>query len=101
MECDVDEKKPEKLERRRGPTASQISWGVIVSVLSLAASGIATYSTLQNDIASLKRAEVYQERTNDRLSEEIRAVRIEQRESMRELSEKLDRIIESWPRNRR
>lgn len=97
MECDAGDRKQ---ERRRGPSNLQISWGVVVSILSLAASGIATYSTLQNDIASLKRGEQYQERINEQLTAEIRTVRIEQRESMRELSEKLDRIIEQWPRRR-
>jgi hypothetical protein len=55
---------------------------------------------VQNDIASLKRGELYQERTNDRLGDEIKAARAEQRETMKEFNEKLDRIIEQWPRRR-
>ncbi|MDN5936626.1 MAG: hypothetical protein L0H75_10730, partial [Nitrosospira sp.] len=61
-------------------------------------SGVATYNAVQNDIASLKRGEQYQERTNERLSEEIKSARVEQRETMKEFNEKLDRIIGQWPR---
>lgn len=93
---DTDDDKPE--ERRRGPSNYAISFGGIIAVASLAASGVATYNSLQNDIATLKRGESYQERTNERLSEEIKSSRVEQRETMREFNEKLDRIIEKWPR---
>ena len=66
----------------------------------LVASGVATYNSVQNDIASLKRGELYQERTNERLSDEIKSIRIEQRETMREFNEKLDRIIDQWARGK-
>jgi hypothetical protein len=56
---------------------------------------------VQSDIANLKRGELYQERTNERLSDELKAARAEQRETMREFNEKLDRIIEHWPNRRR
>jgi cell division protein FtsB len=93
---DADDDKPE--ERRGGPSNYAISFGGIVAVAGLLASGVATYNALQNDIATLKRGEAYQEQTNQRLSEEIKSSRVEQRETMREFNEKLDRIIEKWPR---
>ena len=89
--------KEEKPERRRGPSTYTLSFGGIIAVAGLAASGVATYNSVQNDIASLKKGELYQERTNERLSDEIKSARAEQRETMREFNEKLDRIIEQWP----
>lgn len=88
MTC--NEEKP----RRKEPSPYQLTIGGIISIAGLIASGVATYNTLQNDIATLKRGEMYQERTNERLSEEIRTARADQRETMREFNEKLDRIIE-------
>ncbi|KIO48189.1 hypothetical protein [Nitrosospira sp. NpAV] len=93
--------KTERTERRRGPSTSTLSFGGLIAIASLLASGVATYNAVQNDIASLKRGELYQERTNERLSEEIRSIRVEQRETMKEFNEKLDRIIEQWPRGRK
>jgi cell division protein FtsB len=90
------EKEPEKEERRRGPSTYTLSFSGIIAVAGLAASGVATYNAVQNDIAALKKGELYQERTNERLSNEIKANRDEQRETMREFNEKLDRIIETW-----
>jgi len=95
MTC--NEEKP----RRREPSPYQITFGGIISIAGLIASGVATYNTLQNDIATLKRDVMYQERTNERLGNEIHNARLEQRETMREFNEKLDRIIESWPQRRR
>jgi hypothetical protein len=91
----------QRTERRRGPSTYTLSFGGIIAVAGLAASGVATYNAVQNDIASLKRGELYQERTNERLGDEIKSLRIEQRETMREFNEKLDRIIEQWPRGRK
>jgi hypothetical protein len=88
-------------ERRRGPSNYTLSFSGIIAVAGLVASGVATYNALQNDIATLKRGELYQEQTNQRLSEEIKAARYEQRETMREFNEKLDRIIEQWPQRGR
>lgn len=97
MTCeDEEEEKP----RRKGPSNFTLSVGGILGILSLAGSGIATYSSVQNDIAGLKRGERYQEQTNERLSEEIKLVRVEQRETMREFNEKLDRVIEHWSRRK-
>jgi membrane protein involved in colicin uptake len=93
---DDDNNQPERVERRRGPSTSTLSFGGIVAVAGLLASGVATYNAVQNDIASLKRGELYQERTNERLSEELKSVRGEQRETMKEFNEKLDRIIDQW-----
>jgi ABC-type phosphonate transport system ATPase subunit len=95
------EEKRTKVERRRGPSTYQLSLGGVLAVVGLATSGVATYNNLQNNIATLKRGELYQEQTNLRLSEEIKASRAEQRETMREFNEKLDRLIEQWPRGRR
>ncbi|MDN5752411.1 MAG: hypothetical protein L0H15_03890 [Nitrosospira sp.] len=87
-----------RIERRRGPSTSTLSFSGIIAVAGLLTSGVATYNAVQNDIASLKRGEQYQERTNERLSEEIKSARVEQRETMKEFNEKLDRIIGQWPR---
>lgn len=89
-----------RIERRRGPSTYTLSFSGIIAVAGLAASGVATYNTLQNDIASLKRGELYQEQTNQRLSDEIKVMRTEQRETMREFNEKLDRIIDLWSQRR-
>ncbi len=91
-----EEEKP----RRKGPSTYTLSFSGIIAVAGLAASGVASYNAVQNDIASLKRGETYQERTNERLSDEIKSARAEQRETMREFNEKLDRIIDQWPRRR-
>lgn len=93
-----EETKPDEEERHKGPSNYTLTFGGIIAIAGLAASGVATYTSLQNDIATLKRGESYQERTNERLSEEIKSARNEQRETMREFSAKLDRIIEEWPR---
>jgi hypothetical protein len=98
MTC--DEKREEEKPHRKRPTDFQLSVGSIIGLLTLAASGIATYNSFQNDLATLKKGEQYQERTNERLSDEIKATRAEQRETMREFNDKLDRIIEQWPRRR-
>jgi hypothetical protein len=91
---------PEEKPHRKRPTDFQLSVSSIVGLLALAGSGIAIYNTIQNDIAVLKREWTIQERTNDRLSDEIKSARAEQRETMREFNDKLDRIIEQWPRRR-
>jgi cell division protein FtsB len=95
MTC--NEEKP----RRKEPSPYQITFAGVISVAGLLASGVATYNALQNDIATLKRDVMYQERTNERLSNEIHNARLEQRETMREFNEKLDRIIENWSQRRR
>lgn len=98
---DGDHEIANRIERRRGPSTYTLSFSGIIAVAGLAASGVATYSALQNDIASLKRGELYQERTNERLDKEIKSVRAEQRETMREFNDKLDRIIDKWARGRK
>ncbi|SHL42935.1 hypothetical protein SAMN05216428_102379 [Nitrosospira sp. Nsp11] len=98
MGCDEGEKEE---RRRRGPSNYTLSFGGIIAVAGLLASGVATYNAVQNDIAALKRGEVYQERTNERLSAEIKSARVEQRETMKEFNEKLDRIIDHWNRRGR
>src|SRR6185312_17138482 len=98
MMDDDSDQKTERPERRRGPSTYTLSFGGIIAVAGLAASGVATYNAVQNDIASLKRGELYQERTNERLDEEIKSVRAEQRETLKEFNDKLDRIIEKWAR---
>lgn len=89
MNCDEG-----KEEKRRGPSTHALSFSGIIAVAGLLASGVATYNAVQNDIASLKRDGMHQERTNERLSEEVKSVRVEQRETMREFNEKLDRLID-------
>ncbi|SEK64513.1 hypothetical protein [Nitrosovibrio tenuis] len=97
----ADDESPQRVERRRGPSTYTLSFGGIIAVAGLVASGVATYNDLQNDIATLKRGELYQEQTNQRLGDEVKAIRTEQRETMREFNEKLDRIIDHWPQRRR
>jgi cell division protein FtsB len=96
-----DQEAANRIERRRGPSTYTLSFSGIIAVAGLVASGVATYNALQNDIATLKRGELYQERTNERLDEEIKSVRAEQRETMKEFNDKLDRIIEKWARGRK
>jgi hypothetical protein len=97
----ADDDSDHKMERRRGPSTSTLSFSGIIAIAGLLASGVATYNSVQNDIASLKRGELYQERTNERLGEELKSVRVEQRETMKEFNEKLDRIIDQWARGRK
>lgn len=101
MTDEDSEQSERRPERRRGPSTYALSFSGIIAIAGLLASGVATYNDVQNDIASLKRGELYQERTNEYTIAEIRSVRAEQRETMREFNEKLDRIIEQWPRGRR
>jgi len=98
---DANHKVARRTERRRGPSTYTLSFGGIIAVAGLVASGVATYNTVQNDIATLKRGELYQERTNERLDEEIKSMRAEQRETLKEFNDKLDRIIEKWARGRK
>ena len=98
---DGDREIANRIERRRGPSTYTLSFSGIIAVAGLVASGVATYNALQNDIATLKRGELYQERTNERLDEEIKSVRAEQRETMKEFNDKLDRIIDKWARGRK
>ncbi len=98
MTCEGEERRKEP---RKGPSNMTISVGGIIGILGLAASGVATYNAVQNDIASLKRGEMYQERTNDRLSDEMKAMRVEHREALHQFNDKLDRLIEQWPNRRR
>lgn len=107
MTCDEDQDVKEEKSRSKKPSALSLSIGSIIGVLSLAASGVASYVNLQSDIASLKRDVVYQERVNERFTkdlenirEEGRAGRNEQRETMGDFNAKLDRIIENWSRRR-
>ena len=97
----TDDDSDPRIERRRGPSTYTLSFSGIAAVAGLLASGVATYSAVQNDITSLKRGELYQERTNERLSEELKSVRVEQRETMKEFNEKLDRLIDQWARGRK
>ena len=87
-------------ERRKGPSNLVISWGGFLAVVGLAVSGIATYNKLQNDISNLQLAVSYQQDTNKRLSEEIKDVRLEQREMGKEFNAKADRIIENLGGNK-
>jgi cell division protein FtsB len=90
----TDDEKNYKIERRRGPSTSTLSLGGIIAIASLLASGVATYNALQNDIVNLKCGELNQVRTNERLNEDVKAVRHERTEMMKDLNEKLDRLVE-------
>lgn len=55
------------MERRRGPSTYTLSFGGIIAVAGLLAMGVATYNALQNEIASLRRADLHQERVIENL----------------------------------
>jgi hypothetical protein len=99
MTCngDGEEKQDAQEEKRKGLSNHTLGWGGAIAIAGLVTSGIATYNSLQNDITSLKRGEVYQERTNERLSEENKAIRSEYNEGLREINRKLDGVIERLP----
>lgn len=86
-------------ERRRGPSTYALSFVGIIAVAALIAMGVATYNSLQNDIAILKRERLYQVMFNDRISEEARAALVEQREAMKQFNDKLDKIIDKGKNN--
>lgn len=95
-------------DKREGPSTRSLTVGSLVSLAGLLASGVAMYSTIQTDLTSLKRGEVYQERINDRTHEELKNLRaelkearMEQRDTMREFGEKVDRLVQHWPSKRR
>lgn len=97
MACDEHDK-----NYRSGPTNISITIGGILSVVGLLASGVATYNAIQNDIASIKRGEIYQERTNEQFREDLKEIKKdiregkhEQRETIREFGEKVDKLIET------
>ncbi len=71
-----------------------LSFGGIVSIAALLASGVATYNTLQNDIVVLKNTNIYQIQTNVRLESQMVKGQDEHRETMREFNVKLDQIRE-------
>lgn len=92
-------------DHRRGPSTLTLTFSGIVSVAGLLASGITSYNSVQSDIAALKRGEQYQDRVNEQTKEDAKAIRVEikelraeQRETMREFGEKVDRLVERWPR---
>jgi cell division protein FtsB len=94
-------------ERRGGPSPVQLLISLIGIATGLVASGITAYNSLQNDVSSLKRGEVYQERVNDALREEIRSLRAEikemrneQREDIKDFGKKVDTLIDQWPRRK-
>jgi hypothetical protein len=92
---DGEEKQPTK-----GPSTYTLSFSGIIAVAALVASGVATYNSLQNDIASLKRGETYQALVNQQAREERIAIRDEHRETARELNNKMDTMIEYWQRKK-
>lgn len=102
-----DEKGGDERPHRKGASNFTLTLSGILSITGLLGSGIATYNTIQNDLTGIKRGEVYQEQTNQRLADDIKSVRQDQRETsqenretMREFNEKLDRIIHQLPRRR-
>jgi hypothetical protein len=92
---DGEEKQPTK-----GPTTYTLTFGGIIAVAALLASGVATYNSVQNDIASLKRGEAFQAIVNQQAREERNSIREEHRETARELNNKMDTLIELWSRKR-
>lgn len=95
-------------ERQEGASTRSLTVGSLVSILALLASGVATYSVIQTDLTSLKRGEVYQEKVNEQMREDFKALRVEQkdarheqRETMKEFNDKLDRLAQSLAAKRR
>lgn len=97
--CDPKESEPKKSKRQL--TLPQLGFGGLIAVIGLGGSGVATYTKLQTDIATLQRGETYRAETNKRQDEELIRIRDESRETMKEFNQKLDRIIEQWPRGRK
>ena len=95
MQGEDDGKEPPK-----GPTTYTLTFGGIVAVAALLASGVATYNSVQNDIASLKRGEAYQALVNQQSREDRNAIRAEIREGVRESNHKMDTLIEIWQRKK-
>lgn len=92
-------------DHRKGPSTLTLTFSGIASIVGLLTSGVTSYNSLQSDIAALKRGEQYQEKVNEQSKEDTRAIRgeikelrVEQRETMREFGEKVDRLVERWPR---
>lgn len=92
-------------DHRKGPSTLTLTISGIVSIGTLLASGVTSYNSIQSDIAALKRGEQYQEKVNEQSKEDLRTIRneikdlrAEQRDTMREFGEKVDRLAEKWPR---
>ena len=90
-------------KKSNGPSSSSLNIGGWATIISMIGSGILAYTTLQTDIATLKKGEMYQERVNDQLREDLKVIRIEQKEirneqkeTMKELNAKLDHLIDRW-----
>ena len=95
-------------EKRNGPSVFTLTISGIISLGTVVASGVTSWNAIQNDLATLKRGEVYQERVNEQLREEIKSlkadvkeVRVEQHSSMKEFGEKVDVLVEAWSFRRR
>lgn len=95
-------------EKRNGPSVFTLTISGIISLGTVVASGVTSWNAIQNDLATLKRGEVYQERVNEQLREEIKSlkvdvkeVRAEQHSSMKEFGEKVDVLVEAWSFRRR
>jgi hypothetical protein len=92
-------------DSRKGPSTLTLTISGIISLGTVLASGVTSYNALQSDIAALKRGEQYQEKVNEQNKEdtrvirsEIKELRSEQRETMREFGEKVDRLADKWQR---
>lgn len=90
---------------RKGPSTLTLTISGIISLGTLIASGVTSYNSIQNDIAALKRGEQYQEKINEQNKEESRVIRgeikelrLEQRDTMREFGEKVDKLADKWQR---
>ena len=91
--------------QRSGPSNITITISGIVSIGTFLAAGVTSYNSIQSDIAALKRGEQYQEKVNEQnkedrrlIREEVKELRLEQRDTMRQFGEKVDNLIDKWPR---
>lgn len=83
---------PDEHKRSLRPSNLTLSIGAIVSICGLLTTWVTQYNALQGDIASLKRGEIYQERTNTEARQDRIAIRAEQREGQERINDKLDKI---------
>lgn len=95
-------------DSRKGPSAFTLTISGIISLGTVVASGVTSWNAIQNDLATLKRGEVYQERVNEQLREEVKSLKADVKElsanqhtTMEKFGEKVDELVDAWSDRRR
>lgn len=90
-------------DSRRGPSAFTLTISGLISLGTLVASGVTSWNAIQNDLAALKRGEVYQERVNEQLREEVKSLKADVKElssqqhmTMKEFGDKVNELVDAW-----